>query len=73
MTHLVHDSFKTKKALKDAIHADPSAVHLYDPSIYRPISGFVNELPADTYYVTNSKRRWFAQVIVRSTGRILVK
>lgn len=65
MTGIV--KYKTKKAFKEAVAADPSVVYIDDPSIFNPMSGYITDVvPKDNsriVTVTNHpKRSWFSQV-----------
>lgn len=65
------DGFKTKKALKEALAADPSKVHFYGTSPFTPFSGTVLDLqPGDSLQVVGpdpyTSRKWFAGVKVEN-------
>lgn len=75
MPHIVSpDRFKTKKAFREAVEADPSKVYVEDPSIFAPVSGTVASVldSLEWFTVTNHpKRSWFAMV-KRNGGKVKV-
>lgn len=73
MPHICH--YPTKKAFKEAVAADPSAVFVEDPSIFDPWSGSVGRhlRQRGPFTVTNHpKRSWFAEVKLAKNGTVKV-
>ena len=66
MTHIVSPTiYPSKKSFKEAVAKAPDLVHVYDPSIFNPLSGYVNDVAKakGLFTVTNHpKRTWFAEV-----------
>ncbi len=59
--------YSTKKAFKSAVTETLGAVHVYDPSIFSPMSGNVADVVAAKGMITvtnHPKRSWFAMVKV---------
>jgi hypothetical protein len=67
---------KTKKALKDAIKADPSKVYMYDTSAFgSKFSGPANALPEGVCFNVvgpdpYSRRDWYASVYKGRNGMV---
>lgn len=76
MTHIVSPTkFKSKKAFKEAVMADPQNVFVEDPSLFNPYSGNVEAVfkIKGAFTVTNHpKRSWFAAVECNKNGDIIV-
>lgn len=77
MTHIVSpDRFKSKKAFKEAVKANPHAVDVDDPSLFSPVSGsvaFVASRQREFTVTNHPKRTWFARVFINSRGNIIVE
>jgi len=67
--------YKTKKAFREAVMADPGKVWIDDPSIFRPWTKAAVDLESgEEVVVTNHpKRSWFAQVGRKRDGTLYVK
>lgn len=70
--------FPTKKALKDAIAANPDNVVMYGTSDYSPFTGSADDSVIGVKYsVTGpnpyTNRKWFATVEKLQNGKITVK
>jgi hypothetical protein len=69
----------SKKAMKEAIKADPSKVYFYTTSMFPPQwNGSAAELPDDLVLSVvgpdpERKRSWYASVEKRKDGTVIVK